>query len=108
MVRRERESDSRRREEKWQTCWCCRDQQRGCRMAQISAQKFEQTGPAENKSVDSGPERESSWQVRQSRPCQKEKEQSRLSREPDHEKGESQGGPKPHLDERERKIRAGA
>ena len=28
--------------------------------------------------------RESSWQVRRSRPCQKEKEQSRLSRVPDH------------------------
>ena len=33
--------------------------------------------------------RESSWQVRQSRPCQKEKEQSRLSRVPDHEGGGS-------------------
>ena len=29
--------------------------------------------------------RESSWQERRSRPCQKEKEQSRLSRVPDHE-----------------------
>ena len=29
--------------------------------------------------------RESSWQERQSRPCQKEKEQSRLSRVPGHE-----------------------
>ena len=29
--------------------------------------------------------RESSWQVRRSRLCQKEKEQSRLSRVPDHE-----------------------
>ena len=47
MARTERESDSRRREEKWQTCWCCRDQQRACRMAQVSAEKLEQTGPAE-------------------------------------------------------------
>ena len=34
-------------EEKWQTCWCCRDQQRAYRMAQASAKKLEHTGPAE-------------------------------------------------------------
>ena len=45
--------------------------------------------------------RESSWQERQSRPCQKEKEQSRQSRVPDHEGGESQGGREPHLGESE-------
>ena len=45
--------------------------------------------------------RESNWQVCRSRPCQKEKEQSRLSRVPDHEEGESQGGREPHLGERE-------
>ena len=44
MARTERESDNRRREEKWQTCWCCRDQQRVCRMAQASAEKLEHTG----------------------------------------------------------------
>ena len=38
--------------------------------------------------------RESSWQVRRSRFCQKEKEQSRLPKAPDHEGGESQGGRK--------------
>ena len=32
-----------------------------------------------------------SWQVRQSRLCQNEKEQSRLSKIPDHKLGESQG-----------------
>ena len=52
--------------------------------------------------------RESSWQVRRSRPCQKEKEQSRLSRVPHHEVGESQGEREPHLGERERRIRARA
>ena len=41
--------------------------------------------------------RESSWQERRSRPCKKEKEQSRLSKVPDHERGESQGGREPHL-----------
>ena len=45
--------------------------------------------------------RESSWQVRQSRLCQKEKEQSRQPRAPDHEGGESQGGRESHLGERE-------
>ena len=45
--------------------------------------------------------RESSWQERRSRPCQKEKEQSRLSRVPDHEEGESQGEREPHLGESE-------
>ena len=39
----------------------------------------------------------SSWLERRSRPCQKEKEQSRLSRVPDHEEGESQDGREPHL-----------
>ena len=46
MARTERESD-RSREEKLQTCWYCRDQQRACRMAQTSAEKLEHTGPAE-------------------------------------------------------------
>ena len=45
--------------------------------------------------------RESSWQERRSRPCQKEKEQSRLSRVPGHEGGESQDGREPHLGESE-------
>ena len=58
MARTERESDRRRREEKWQTLWCCRDQQRACRMAQTSAEKLEQTGPAEKERVVSVPQRE--------------------------------------------------
>ena len=53
MARTERESDSRRREEKWQTCWCCRDQQIACKMTQVSAEKLENTGPAEKKRVAS-------------------------------------------------------
>ena len=44
--------------------------------------------------------RESSWQERRSRPCQKEKEYSRQTRIPDHKEGESQGGREPHLGER--------
>ena len=46
----------------WQTCWCCRDEQRACRMAQASAEKLEHTGPDEKERVASVPE--SSWQVR--------------------------------------------
>ena len=59
MARTERESDRRRRKEKWQICWCCRDQQRACRMAQASAEKLEHTGPAEKEKVASVPQRES-------------------------------------------------
>ena len=57
MARTERESDGRRRDQKWQTCWCCRDQQRACRMAQASAEELEQTGPAEKERVASVPHR---------------------------------------------------
>ena len=100
MVRTERESDSRRREKKWQTCWCCRDQQRVCEMAQASAEKLVHTGPAENKRVASVPQ----------------KEQLARTPEPLFAKGtgtepsvqsirslggESQGGREPHLGERE-------
>ena len=107
MAETERESDRGRREEKWQTCWCCRDQQRACRIAQASAEKLEQTRLAENERVASVPHRESSWQERQSRPCQKEK--SRLSRAPDHGGGggEVKVGKSPTL-ARERRIRARA
>ena len=45
--------------------------------------------------------RESSWQVRRSRLCQKEKAQSRLSRVPDHKGGKTQVGREPHLGESE-------
>ena len=87
MARTEQESDRRRREEKWQSCSCCRDQQRACRMAQASAENLSILGLLKKKEW-SQCHRESSWQVRRSRRCQKEKEQSRLSRVPDHE-GES-------------------
>ena len=69
-------------------------------MAQASAEKLKHTGPAEKERVASVPQREH-WQVRRSTPCQKVKEQSRLSRVPDDEGGETQGGREPHLGERE-------
>ena len=96
MARKKRESDSRSREEKWQTLWCCRDQQRACRMAQASAKKLEHAGPAEKKRV---PQREQ-LAKRWSRLCQKEMEQSRQSRVPDHEGGEGQDGREPHVGKR--------
>ena len=45
--------------------------------------------------------RESSWQARQVRFCQKEKEQSRQSRVSDRERGENQGEREPHVGEKE-------
>ena len=69
-------------------------------MAQALAEKLEQTGPAEKKRVASVPQREQLARTR-SRPCQKEKEQSRLSRVSDHEGGESQDRREPHLGESE-------
>ena len=45
--------------------------------------------------------RESRCKERRSRLYQKEKEQSHLSKAPDHEGGESQGGREPHLGESE-------
>ena len=44
--------------EKCQTCWCCRDQQRACRMAQAPAEKLEHTRPAKKERVASVPQRE--------------------------------------------------
>ena len=51
VARTERESDRRRREEKWKTCWCYQDQQKACKKAQASAKKLEHTGPAEKERV---------------------------------------------------------
>ena len=45
-------------EDKWLTCWCCRDQQKACRMGQASAEKLEHTGLAKKKRVASVPQRE--------------------------------------------------
>ena len=52
------QNESQIREEKWQTCWCCRDQQRVCKMAQASAEKLEHTGLSEKERVASVPQRE--------------------------------------------------
>ena len=68
-------------------------------MAQASAEKLKHTGPAEKERVASVPQREPL--ARAPEPyLLKGKKQSRLSRVPDHEGGESQGGREPHLGER--------
>ena len=90
VARTERESDRRRREEKRQTCWCCRDQQRACRMAQASTEKLENTGPTEKERVASMPRREQLASTLEPL-LPKRKGQIRQSRVPDHEGGESQG-----------------
>ena len=71
-------------------------------------EKLEHTGPAEKERVASVPQRESSWQECRSCLCQKEKEQSRLSRVPDHGGGERVKVGKSCTLARERKIRARA
>ena len=63
-------------------------------MTQASAEKLEHTRPAEKERVASVPQRES-------RLCQKKKEQSGQCRALDREVGENQGEREPHLDERE-------
>ena len=64
------------------------------------SEKLEHTGPAEKERVVSVPQREQLARTPEP-PYQKEKEQSRLSKVPDHEGGESQGGREPHLGEKE-------
>ena len=89
--RTKRESDNRRREEKWQTCWCCRDHQRACSGKLAEWRRLQR----KNLSILDLPKRkewpqchrESSWQERRSRPYQEEKEHSRQSKAPDHEGG---------------------
>ena len=86
MVRTERESDRKRSTEKWQTFWCFRDQQRACRMALALQKNLSILGLLKRKEWPQC-HRESSWQVRQSRLCQKKKEQSHLSRVPNCKEG---------------------
>ena len=66
-----------------------------------SAEKLDHTGPAEKERVPQC-HKVSSWQVSQSRLCQKENEQSHLCRSPDCEEGKSPGERGPYLGERER------
>ena len=74
-------------------------------MAQTSAEKTEQTGPA--KKTKWSQCHKVSCQGRQGRLCQMENKQSHQSRSPDREEGESQGQEEPHLGEK-KKVRAEA
>ena len=70
-------------------------------MAQASPEKLEHTGLAEKERVASVPHREQLASMLEPPLPKKKKKQSRQSRAPDHEGGESQGEQEPHLDERE-------
>ena len=89
-----KQNESQIGEEKWQTCWCCRDQQRACRMAQASAEKLEHTGPAETERVASVLQREQLTSTPEP-PLPKGKgTEYQITR------GDSQSGREPHLGER--------
>ena len=53
MMRTEQELKMRKREQNWQTCWCCQDQQKACRIAKASTETLKHTGPAEKERVAS-------------------------------------------------------
>ena len=69
-------------------------------MAQPSMEKLEHTGLAEKERIASVPQREQLTSM-PNRPCQKEKKQSRLSKTPNRDVGESQDEREPHIGERE-------
>ena len=97
MVRTERELDSRRREEKWQLVGAAETSKESAEWRRLQRKNLSILGLPKRKEWPQC-HRESSWQERRSRLCQKEKEQSRLSRAPDHwGGGETQGGREPHL-----------
>ena len=97
MARTERESDN-RREEKWQIYGVAETSKERAEWRKLQRKNWNILGQPKRKEWPQC-HRESSWQVRRSRPCQKEK--SRLSRVPDHEGGESQDGREPCLGEKE-------
>ena len=98
MARTERESDRRRREEKWQICWAAETSKERAEWRRLQRKNLSILGLPKRKEWPQC-HRESSWQKRRSHLCQKEKEQSRLSRVPDHEEGGSQGGREPHQED---------
>ena len=56
---------ARRGEEKWQACWCLRDQRRACTMVRASAEELAQTGAAEREWLQR--HKVTSWEERQCR-----------------------------------------
>ena len=98
VARTERESDSRRREVA-DLYGAAETSKERAEWRRLQRKNWNKLGLPKKKEWPQC-HREGSWQERRSRLCQKEKEQSRQSRVPDHEGGESQGGREPHLDER--------
>ena len=87
--RTERESDNRRREEKknGRLVGAAETSKERAEWRRLQRKNLNKLGQQKRKKWPQC-HRESSWQERRSRPCQKEKEQSRLFRVPDHEMGE--------------------
>ena len=93
-------------EEKWQVCWCYRDQQRACRMAQASVKKLEHTEPAEKERVASVPQRAIGKNARAA--LAKTKRNKGICPEHQMMRGERVQVGKSHTLEGERMIRVGA
>ena len=98
-MRTERESDRRRKEEKCKLVGAAENSKELAEWHSLQRKNLNTLGMLKRKEWPQC-HRESSWQVRQSRPFRKEKEQSRLSRAPDRKGGESQGERVSHLGER--------
>ena len=107
VARTKRESDNRRREEKWQAFDAAETSKERAEWRRLQRKNLNVLGLMKRKEWPQC-HREGSWQVRQSRLCQEKKEQRRQSRVPDHKGGESQGGREPHLGEKKRGIRVEA
>ena len=105
VARTERESDRRRREEKWQTCWCAETSKERAGWRRLQWKYLSILGLLKRKEWPRC-HRESSWQVRQSRFCQKGKEQSRLSRASDRKEGIQCQRSKENSGKRKKKRRA--
>ena len=99
MARTERESDNRKREKNGRLVGAAETSKERAEWRRLQQKNLSILGLPKRKEWPQC-HRESSWQERRNRPCQKEKEQSRLSKAPDHEGGESQDGREPHLGER--------
>ena len=98
MARTERESDRRKREEKWQACDAAETSKESAEWRRLKRKNVNILSLLKRKEWLQC-HRRSRWQVRRSLSCQKENEKSRHPRVPDHEGGESQGGREPHLGE---------
>ena len=105
MARTERESDNRRREKNGRLYGVAETSKERAECRRLQWKNLNILGLPKRKEWPQC-HRESNWQERRSRPCQKEK--SRLSRVPDHEGGESQNGRERHLGKSEGWIRARA